>query len=103
MSLHVDIKDHNGRLRLSMSGRFDFNSNRDFRKAYEDGLKRHVTGPIEIDFHGVEYMDSSALGMLLLFKERAEEHNRSIALINCQGSVREILDVVNFSKLFSIQ
>lgn len=102
MSLNVEVKDHNGRLRLSMSGRFDFNSNRDFRKAYEDGLKRYATGGIELDFHGVDYMDSSALGMLLLFKERAEELDRSISLINCQESVREILDVVNFGKLFSI-
>lgn len=103
MSLNVEVKDHNGRLRLALSGRFDFNSNRDFRKAYEEGLKRHDTGSIELDFHGVDYMDSSALGMLLLFKERAEEFDRSISLINCQESVREILDVVNFGKLFSIQ
>lgn len=103
MPLNVDVKDNNGRLRLSMSGRFDFNSNRDFRKAYEDGLKRFSSGPIEIDFHGVDYMDSSALGMLLLFKERAGEQDRSISLLNCQDSVREILDVVNFGKLFVIQ
>lgn len=103
MALNVEVKNSNGRLKLAMSGRFDFNSNRDFRKAYEEGMKRFASGPIEIDFHGVDYMDSSALGMLLLFKERAEEHERSISLVNCQESVREILDVVNFGKLFSIQ
>ena len=103
MALNVEVKDHNGRLKLAMSGRFDFNSNRDFRKAYEEGMDRYPSGPIEIDFSGVDYMDSSALGMLLLFKERASEQDRSIALLNCQDSVREILDVVNFGKLFASQ
>ncbi|VAX30456.1 hypothetical protein MNBD_NITROSPIRAE01-717 [hydrothermal vent metagenome] len=103
MALNVEVKNHNGRLRLMMSGRFDFNSNRNFRKAYEDGMERYATGPIELDFNGVDYMDSSALGMLLLFKERAEELDRSISLVNCQESVLEILDVVNFGKLFSIK
>ena len=102
MALNVEIRDNNGKLKLLMSGRFDFNSNRDFRKAYEEGMKRISSGNIELDFSGVDYMDSSALGMLLLFKERAGEENRNIALVNCQESVREILDVVNFGKLFTI-
>ena len=102
MALNVEIRDNNGKLKLLMSGRFDFNSNRDFRKAYEEGMKRISSGNIEIDFSGVHYMDSSALGMLLLFKERAGEDNRNISLVNCQESVREILDVVNFGKLFTI-
>ncbi len=103
MSLNVTVNKDHGKLKFQLSGRFDFNSNKAFRTAYESGLKDVSTGSIIIDLGGVDYMDSSALGMLLLFKETADEQNRMITLMNCQETVREILDIVNFGKLFSIQ
>ncbi len=103
MSLSVTINKDQGKLKFLLAGRFDFNSNKEFRKAYESGLNDVSTGAITVDLSGVDYMDSSALGMLLLFKERADEENRMIKLTNCQETVREILEIVNFGKLFAIQ
>jgi len=46
-------------------------------------------------------MDSAALGMLLLFNERAS--GRRISLANCKASVAAVLDIANFGKIFDIQ
>jgi len=86
-----------------MSGRFDFSSHKKFRQISEEALKSSGTEPIEVDLGKVEYMDSSALGMLLLFKEHAEAASRSIALVNCGGTVKNILKIVNFDKMFKVR
>jgi hypothetical protein len=41
--------------------------------------------------------------MLLLLKEQAEARSLPVALLNCGGTVREILDVANFGVMFSMR
>lgn len=60
------------RATLKLSGRFDFHSHRDFRAAYEKILETGAVREIIIDFGEVDYLDSSALGMLLLLREKAD-------------------------------
>jgi anti-anti-sigma factor len=57
---------------------------------------------LEIDLGKVEYLDSSALGMLLLLRERAENSRKRVMLSNCRGTVKQVLDIANFGKLFRI-
>lgn len=51
---------------IHLDGRFVFHDHRDFRQAYEQALARKETRIIHLDMGRVEYLDSSALGMLLL-------------------------------------
>jgi anti-anti-sigma factor len=92
-----------GRLVLTLSGRFDFHSHRDFRAAYEAALASGTVKTIEVNFEGVDYLDSSALGMLLLLREKAEASGKQIVLAGLKGTVKQVLDVANFGRLFSIQ
>jgi anti-anti-sigma factor len=57
---------------------------------------------IEIDFQGVDYLDSSALGMLLMLRDKASGSGKDISLVGVKGSVRQVLEIANFSKLFKI-
>ncbi|MFA5082641.1 MAG: STAS domain-containing protein [Hydrogenophilaceae bacterium] len=89
--------------RLSLDGRFDFHSHRDFRSAYDAVLARPEIHQIAIDFGRVDYLDSSALGMLLLLREKAEAGNKKVKLTNLTGSVKQVLEIANFGKLFTIE
>lgn len=102
-SLHVKTQSSEGKTRIALSGRFDFNSHRLFRDTYEDVLASGDTSEIEVDLGAVDYLDSSALGMLLLLREKSTEANKGLALTNCRGVVQQILDVANFGKLFTIR
>lgn len=102
MTLSIRANRVKGALRLMMTGRFDFNSHKKFRQISEEVLKGPEKGAIEVDLGRVEYMDSSALGMLLLFKERVERERRSVSLVNCGGAVKNILKIVNFDKVFKV-
>ncbi|MDP2832148.1 MAG: STAS domain-containing protein [Pseudomonadota bacterium] len=91
------------RATLKLGGRFDFHSHRDFRAAYEKVLETGAVREIIINFGEVDYLDSSALGMLLLLREKAEGTGKSVVLAGLHGTVKQVLDIANFGKLFSIR
>jgi anti-anti-sigma factor len=91
-----------GRATLAVAGRFDFSIHRDFRHSYEEILAAAGVRQLDVDLSGVEYIDSSALGMLLLLREKAGGRNIEIRLANASGPVRQVLEVANFGRLFEI-
>lgn len=100
--MHTSVEQDNGRAVVKLSGRFDFNSHREFRAAYETLLGRNDLKEFVVDLGGVDYLDSSALGMLLLLRDKVALENKAVSLANCQGNVRQVLDIANFGKLFKI-
>lgn len=102
MSIYILTKEDS--ITISLENDFTFHHHADFRKAYEQNLddKKKV---IIIDFAKTNFIDSAALGMLLILREYIEESGKTIAieLINCRKEVFEILAISNFSKLFSIR
>lgn len=88
--------------RISISGRFDFSTHREFHDACQRPLHDPAVKGIEIDLGAVDYLDSSALGMLLLLREKAAGVDKATSLTSCRGVVSEILEVANFGKLFAI-
>jgi anti-anti-sigma factor len=87
-------------LTIAIRGRFDFASHQEFRDAYERvniTPRRYL-----IDLQGTSYLDSSALGMLLLLRDHAGGDTAQIRLLNCSSDVRKILAISNFEQLFQI-
>jgi len=87
---------------ISLGGRFDFNAHREFKESYTALMADTAIQALEINLSGVDYMDSSALGMLLMLRERAQTSNKQISLSHPNPTVVKILDIANFNKLFTI-
>ena len=87
---------------VDIMGRFDFSAHRGFKEAYDPLLGNSSVTAIVIDLSGVDYMDSSALGMLLMLRERAQGVSKKVSLSRPNHTVSQILDIANFAKLFSI-
>ncbi|BAH77576.1 STAS domain-containing protein [Solidesulfovibrio magneticus] len=85
-------------LTIALSGRFDIYTYEDFGKSYKDNLEPGVK--IVLDMSGLEYLDSSALGMLLMMRERAGGASADITIVMCSPEVAKILSTVKFDKLF---
>ena len=87
-------------LTIVVQGRFDFGAHQEFRNAYERQditPKRYV-----VDLKGATYLDSSALGMLLLLRDHAGGEQARISLVQCSPDVRKILSISNVEQLFQI-
>ena len=88
-------------LTISVTGRLDINSYKEFTSAYkemQETISRYV-----IDMKGLEYMDSSALGMILMLRERAGGENAKIVIVNCTPGIKKILKTANFDKLVGVE
>lgn len=88
---------------IYMNGRFDFNVHRSFKEAYDELLAQPGITSLEVNLAQVDYLDSSALGMLLLLRERAQLAGKTVVLRQPNSVVTQILDIANFGKLFTIQ
>jgi anti-anti-sigma factor len=89
--------------RIIMSGRFDFQIHREFKDAYAKCLDNAAVQQIEIEMSKLDYLDSSALGMLMLLNERARSASKAVTLLNPSAVVSQVLDVANFNRLFTIK
>jgi HptB-dependent secretion and biofilm anti anti-sigma factor len=101
MSVETKISDDGKTLTISITGRFDITTYKDFGEAYKD--KPDSISKWVIDMTEIEYMDSSALGMLLMLRERSGGDSAAIDIFNCSTSVKNILKMANFDKLFNME
>ncbi|WP_287813819.1 STAS domain-containing protein [Pseudomonas sp.] len=101
MAVNADYSAEGKELTISIQGRFDFGSHQDFRDAYERVSPKPKA--YRIDLKQTTYLDSSALGMLLLLRDHAGGDSAKVRLVNSNSDVKKILAISNFDKLFEIQ
>ena len=98
--MSVTSNQKEGEIVIRIDGRFDFSSHADFNRAFvnSDGALNHYT----VDLSGASYLDSSALGMLLLLREHAGNDSERVVIKNPSPEVRNLLQIANFMQLFKI-
>ncbi|HCV16887.1 MAG TPA: anti-sigma factor antagonist, partial [Alteromonas sp.] len=58
---------------------------------------------ITLDFCKVLYLDSAALGMVVLLKKRAKANGCDVEIVNAKGTALEVLEIANFDKMVTIR
>ncbi len=91
--------DERNEVTLDIQGDFSYQLHREFRKAYRD---EPAGTAYVINMFKTEYMDSSALGMLLLLREHAGGDKAKITIKGCQDGLRKVLLIARFDDLFEV-
>ncbi len=101
MSVSQQVSSDGRKVFINISGRFDYKLSQSFRDSY-----RRVNGldnmSYYVDLSDANYMDSSALGMLLLLREHAKAHGGVVIIEQPSKPIDNILKVANFEQLFTI-
>lgn len=87
---------------VKLKGKFTFSDNQNFRKiivAAQDSSAQ----TLHIDISQIDFIDSAALGMLLVAKEEMEKHKKQLYISQPEGQVKKMFDVSNFSQIFDIK
>ncbi|MBJ7549244.1 STAS domain-containing protein [Marinomonas ostreistagni] len=85
---------------LTIKGRFDYSCQQEFRECF--GQYPKGTEYV-IDLTEVSYIDSSALGMLLLLRDHAGGDGGKVALKGASEFVSSALKMARFERLFTFR
>lgn len=98
----VDIEKSDRAVTVRLQGRFDHGATHAFRlsalKGMEGGASRVV-----VDCSGLNYIDSTAMGELIYFRNIALKKSMTVVLARSAGLVREALLMGNFQKIFEME
>lgn len=101
MSISTVNIDEGKKLKIVVDGRFDFSQLQSFRCAYEQIEKKPES--YIVDLEKSNYIDSSALGMLLALRDHAGGDVANITIQNCSADIRKILMITKLDELFNIE
>ncbi|MCU7857937.1 MAG: STAS domain-containing protein [Candidatus Thiodiazotropha sp. (ex Lucinoma borealis)] len=101
MSISSEVSNDEKTVTIVIAGRFDFSTHQEFMQAYK-AFPRGEKGFV-IDLTNTEYLDSSAMVMLLQLREHSVKQADSVVLRNGNEAVQDVLRIANFGKLFTIQ
>lgn len=100
MTITANLSDDNTTWVIKLDDKFDFGKVQEFRGAYQS-LPEDIT-TVEVDLGQTEYMDSSALGMLLNMQKSLSERSLAYKITHCRPQVARILTISRFDKKFDI-
>lgn len=100
MSVERTLSSDGKVLTIIMDEKFDFGKVQDFRNAYGSDVEN--VQEIKVDLENTEYMDSSALGMLLNMRKSMSDQVSTFKIVNCRPQVAKILKISRFDKKFDI-
>lgn len=86
---------------ITIDQRFDFSLHQQFRDTYNNVTVNDLT--YILDLSQTEYMDSSALGMILLLKDHVQLHTGLLIISKPSDTVRKILEIAQFQRLITIE
>ena len=101
MALSVMTSQDGKIVEMRVSESFRFSLNREFRDAHSGSTQTGCT--YKVNLSATEYMDSSALGMILLLKEHADAHQSEVRIIAPSPAIRRILEIASFDKIFRFE
>lgn len=84
---------------IVVSGKFTFELQREFRTACEQhSAKKHFI----LDLRETDYLDSSALGMILILNDAVKKTASTLKIINCQMAIKKIFELTNLQQIINI-
>jgi anti-anti-sigma factor len=86
---------------VSISGEIDISSSprleHDLHSAWESAGRGHLV----VDLRGIDFMDSSGLGVLTRARDTIQRADGEITLVRPQPTVRRVLEMTGIDKLFA--
>jgi HptB-dependent secretion and biofilm anti anti-sigma factor len=85
---------------IILPDRFDYSFHRKFDEQYTPLLQDRQCKEIILDFSKVEYLDSAAIGMIVLLQKKCANLKKVAKIKGAYGMTADILDMAHMQKLF---
>ena len=101
MDLGLDVSEQNGFTVLAVRGEVDVYTAPRLREKLVE-LVTQGKHQIVVDLEGVEFLDSTGLGVLVGGLKRVRSHEGDLALVCTQHRILKVFEITGLTKVFSI-
>jgi len=101
MNIQTQLSSDGKILTIALSGDFNYTCHEPFQNCYE--TVEPVPEEFVIDTLGLQSMDSSALGMLLLLRKHAGDDSANVKISNATEDIYKLLHSCKFDELFRVE
>lgn len=97
MELAITTNPHPEHYIVSVTGEIDISNAEKLRNAIDLALEQ-PTERVILDFAGVDYVDSTGIGVLVGAAHHAQEHNRGLSITGAQPNVLRVVQLLGVDK-----
>ena len=88
---------------ITLSGNIDYSMQEEIRTANQKALSNEQVKEICVDFKEVTFLDSSVIRALLTLQKEADAAGKSLVLLNCNNTTREVFEIGGFDRMFTFR
>jgi len=96
----VAIESHGNVVRIILSGNVDYSVQEDLRILNKQALADAQAREIQVDFAKLTFLDSSVIRALLTLQKEANAAGKSLLILNCNDTTREVFEIGGFDRMF---
>ena len=100
-AMQIERSVFQGAIVVRIEGRFEFGTRQDYKRLIgqivQEGHLRLV-----VDLEGVTFLDSSALGLLLLTHQNFKLKKGHVSLVKPTGYVRQVIELANLPRVIPV-
>ena len=100
-SMQIERSSTDGAVVVRIEGRFEFSTRNEYKRLIgqivQEGHRRLV-----LDLEGVTFLDSSALGLMLLTDQNFKLKKGSFSLVKPTGYVRQVIELANLPRVIPV-
>ena len=100
MELHLREDDHGRWTVMTVTGELDLHT----APALDEQITAATRSGVHLalDLHGVEFLDSSALGVMVVALKRLRERGGDLAVVGASGSPAKVLSITGLDRLLTV-
>ncbi|AWK86438.1 anti-sigma factor antagonist [Azospirillum thermophilum] len=99
--MDYSVHDAQDSTEIRLKGRMTYSDHDTFRSVIA-AFERPPGHRIVFDLSGLDFVDSSGLGMFIIAKDTAEKRNLQFTLRGARDEVQRLITIAKFHKVFSI-
>lgn len=98
--MSVELEIRGSVANMTLSGNVDYSTQDEIRNANQQAISNKNVQEIRVDFGQVSFLDSSVIRALLVLQKEADASGKSLVLLNCNESTRELFEIGGFDRMF---
>jgi len=102
MDLLLDIIQEEKYVHVGVKGEIDLYSVKQLKEQVTDLIERKKACNLLLDLTGVNYIDSTGLGILIGIKRRCTERGGKVFLVSSSDRITNLFSITGLNKIFTI-